>query len=245
MTRYWRFGQGMPLFLGCLILLITPAGLLRAEMPGDITSWLISADRLEYQSNEGEAQFVWEADAWYGGDYNKLWLKTDGEKSLTSNVLEEAEFQALYSRAIDSFWDAQIGLRHDFKPDPSRNYAAFGFQGLAPYWFEVEATGFVSEEGDVSARLEAEYELLITQRLIFQPRFETNIAIQDVPELGIGSGINDVEIGARLRYEIVREFAPYIVISWNQKLGQTADYAREDNEDTGTTSFIAGLKLWF
>jgi copper resistance protein B len=158
---------------------------------------------------------------------------------------EEAQTELFYSRNIGSFWDAQIGVRHDFKPDPDRTFAALGVQGLAPYWFELEATAYVSEDGDISAALEAEYDLILSQRLILQPRFETSIALQAVEEYGVGQGINDIELGLRLRYEIRREFAPYIGVSWNRKLGETADLAKIDGEDTDVTSFVVGVSMWF
>ena len=121
----------------------------------------------------------------------------------------------------------------------------FGVQGLAPYWFEVDAAAFVSDDGDVSARLEAEYELFLTQKLILQPRAELDFAVQDVPELGIGSGLSTAEAGLRLRYEFRREFAPYIGVSWRRAFGETADFTRADGEDVESISFVAGLRLWF
>jgi copper resistance protein B len=136
-------------------------------------------------------------------------------------------------------------VRHDFKPDPSRTYGVLGIQGLAPYWFEVDAAGFVSNEGDVSARLEAEYDFLFTQKLILQPRTELNFAVQDVKELGIGSGLSTAELGLRLRYEIVREFAPYVGVSWTRLVGKTEDFARDEGEDVSSVSFVAGVPLWF
>ncbi|RME61879.1 MAG: copper resistance protein B, partial [Alphaproteobacteria bacterium] len=141
--------------------------------------------------------------------------------------------------------DLQAGVRHDFEPDPSRTFGVIGIQGLAPYWFEIDAAAFISGDGDVSARIEAEYELLLTQRLILQPRVELNFAVQEVEELGIGSGLSIAEAGLRLRYEIDRQFAPYVGFSWNRKIGDTADFARADGEDVGALSFVAGLRMWF
>ncbi len=202
-------------------------------------------DRLEYQSREGEEAMLWDVQAWIGSDYNKLWFKSEGEWLTGEEKFEEAQTELFYSRNIGSFWDAQIGVRHDFKPDPDRTFAALGVQGLAPYWFEMEATAYVSEDGDISAALEAEYDLLLSQRLILQPRFETSIALQAVEEYGVGQGINDIELGLRLRYEIRRKFAPYIGVSWNRKLGETADLAKIDSEDTDVTSFVVGVSMWF
>jgi copper resistance protein B len=183
--------------------------------------------------------------AWIGADTNKLWFKSEGTWLIDTDKFEEAETELLYSRNIATFWDLQVGVRHDFKPDPDRTFAAIGFQGLAPYWFEVEATGYISEDGDLSSTLEAEYDLLLSQRLILQPRFETRVAVQEVKKYGVGQGINDIELGARLRYEIRREFAPYIGVSWNRKLGETADLARDEGEDTDVISLVAGVRLWF
>jgi copper resistance protein B len=180
-----------------------------------------------------------------GSDYNKLWLKSEGGWLTDEADFEEAQFELFFSRNIGSFWDAQIGLRHDFKPDPDRTFAALGIQGLAPYWFEVEATAYVSEDGDLSAALEAEYDLLLSQRLILQPRLETGIALQEVEKYGVGRGINDIEAGLRLRYEIRREFAPYIGVSWSRKLGDTADLARDEGESIDILSFVIGVKIWF
>lgn len=202
-------------------------------------------DRLEVQTNEGDGLFVWDAEGWVGGDYNKLWIKTEGEYLFERERTAEAELQALYSRTITPFFNLQAGVRHDFKPDPSRTFGVLGIHGLAPYWFEVDAAGFVSDEADVSARLEAEYDFLFTQRLILQPRTELNFAVQDVKKLGIGSGLSTAELGLRLRYEIVRELAPYIGISWTRLVGKTEDFARDDGEDVSDVSFVVGVRLWY
>jgi len=202
-------------------------------------------DRLEFQTREGEDAVLWDVQTWLGSDYNKLWFKSEGSWLLDEEEFEEAETELFYSRNIATFWDLQIGVRHDFKPDPNRTFAALGIQGLARYWFEMEATAYVSEDGDISAALEVEYDLLLSQRLILQPRFETTIAVQEVEEYGTGQGVNDIELGVRLRYEIRREFAPYIGVSWSRKLGETADLAEADGESIETTSFVAGIKFWF
>lgn len=202
-------------------------------------------DRLEYRAGEGEDELLWDVQAWIGKDYNKLWFKSEGVRLADEEEFGEAEVELLYSRNITSFWDLQAGIRHDFEPEPSRTSAAFGVQGLAPYWFEVEATAYVSEEGDISANFEAEYDLLLSQRLILQPRFEFNVAVQEVEEKNIGQGINDVELGLRLRYEIRREIAPYIGISWSRKIGETADLAEADGEEIDNFLFLAGITFWF
>lgn len=206
---------------------------------------VLLGDRLEYQTREGEDALLWDVQAWIGADYNKLWLKSEGSWLADKEKFEEVQTELFYSRNIATFWDLQIGIRHDFKPDPDRSFAAFGVQGLAPHWFEVEATAYVSEDGDISAGFEAEYDLLLSQRLILQPRFETDIALQEVEELGVGQGINHIELGLRLRYEIRREFAPYIGVSWNRKLGETADLAEAEGSDIDVISFVVGLRFWF
>lgn len=202
-------------------------------------------DQLEYRVQDGEDVVAWDGQAWYGGDYHKVWLKTLGEYGTRDDAFEQAEVQLLYSRLIGYYWDLQGGVRYDFRPRPSRAYGVIGLQGLAPGYFEVDLQGFVSEEGDVSARFEAEYDILITQRLVLQPKAEVNVAAQRVRELDIGSGINDVELGLRLRYEFAREFAPYIGVSWERKIGQTADFARDEGEDVDALSFVAGVRFWY
>ena len=196
--------------------------------------------------NENEDALRFNTSGWIGGDYNRLWIYTEGTKPYKGK-LEDADVQVLYGRLVVPFWDLQAGIRY-FKPlssGPSRNYAVVGVQGLAPYRFGVQAAAFVSERGDVSARAELEYELLLTQRWILQPRFAINIALKAVREQGIGRGLNDVEFGLRLRYEIRREFAPYIGVSWQKRYGGTAQFARARGEDTGGGSLVAGVRLWF
>ena len=202
-------------------------------------------DRLEYQSREGDEILLWDVQAWVGRDYNKLWLKSEGTWLIDDGKVDEASLEVLYSRNVSSFWDLQAGIRHDFEPNPERTFGAFGVQGMAPLWFEVEATAYISEDGDLSAAFEAEYDLLLSQRLVLQPRMETGIAVQEVEELGIGQGFTDIALGLRLRYEIRREFAPYIGVSWMRKLGETADFAQDEGEDIESTSFVAGVKVWF
>lgn len=205
----------------------------------------VEGDRFEYQTNEGDPVFLWDAQGFYGGDINKLWVKTEGEYDFAADEFEEAEVQALWSRAVGSFWDVQAGVRHDFAPFEDRTYGVVGVQGLAPYLFEVDAAAFISGHGDITARIETEYELLLTQRLILQPRAELNFAFQDVPELEIGAGLSTIEGGLRLRYEFLREFAPYLGVNWTRSLGATADFVRANGEDPSTLSFVAGVRFWF
>jgi copper resistance protein B len=217
--------------------------LLRAEH-GASKTYLILVDRFETRVGNGEENYLWDLQGWYGGDIHKLWLKSEGEGSL-GNDQESAEVQALYSRAISPFFDLQAGVRYDVRPEPDRTHLVLGLQGLLPYVFEIDAAIFLSEKGDLSARLEGEYDLQINQRLILQPRVELNLAAEDVPELGIGSGLSSVEAGLRLRYEMRREIAPYVGIGWGRKLGDTGDFAHAAGEERGGWEAIVGLRSWF
>jgi copper resistance protein B len=186
---------------------------------------------------------VLDAQAWIGKDLNKFWLKTDIE--FDADATEEAEFQALYSRAFAPYWDVQLGWRTDISPEPNRNWAVIGLQGLAPYWFEIEANAFIGDDGRTAARLEVEYEILLSQQLILTPDFEINAYGKDDTATGTGAGISDLELGLRLRYEIRREFAPYIGVNWTKKLGQTAHFARDEGATTNDVQFVAGIRVWF
>lgn len=201
-------------------------------------------DHLENRWQNGRNVLKWEAQGWYGGDTEKVWFNTEGEKPAGDGV-EEAEFQLLYSRMWSEFWDVQAGVRHDMRPRPQTSYGVVGLKGVAPYFFEVNAQAFISEDGDISARLKAEYELLITQKLILQPSLEANASAQRVRELETGRGLADITLGLRLRYELVKEFAPYVGVNWERKLGGTASLARAHGEDPGSLSFVTGIRFWF
>ena len=198
----------------------------------------------EYQARQGRDGYRWDGGAWFGGDINRLRLKTEGEGAFRQGV-DSAEVQALYSRAVGPYFNLQAGIRQDFQPTPRRTYATIGVEGLAPYMFEVEGAAFLSNKGEVLGRLEGYYDQRITQRLILQPRVEVNLSAQDVPEIRIGAGITNVELGLRLRYEISREFAPYLGVSFDRKLGDTARFARADGERVQATSLVAGVRFWF
>lgn len=205
------------------------------------------AERLEYNSISGPDPMVWDVQGYVGKDLNKFWFQTEGD-ALTSQTEGEMEFQGLYSRAITPYFDLQAGLRYDHMYTASgydsRQYAVFGLQGLAPYFFELESDLYVSTGGDVSARVLGSYNLLFTQRLIGQPRFETNLALQEVEKYGVGTGFNNVQLGFRLRYEIRREFAPYIGFTWNRQLGKTADFVRREGGKAGVFGLVGGVRLW-
>ncbi len=198
----------------------------------------------EYQVRNGRDGYRWDGEGWFGGDIDRLTVKTEGEGTRGGGV-NAAEVQALWSHALDPYWNLQAGARVDVRPGPTRTYATIGVEGLAPYWFEVEGALFLSDKGDVLGRVEAYYDQRLTQRLFLQPRVELNLAAQDVPENGIGSGLSNAEVGLRLRYEVAREFAPYVGVSWDRKVGDTARYARAAGEGAGDTSFVAGIRFWF
>ncbi len=214
----------------------------------DQTLFFFMADRLEYNVNSGLNPIVLDAQGYIGKDLSKLWFEAEGE-ALTAETEGEIELEALYGRAISAYFDARAGIRYDIaytaEDTETRGFAVIGVQGLAPYLFEVDGNVFISEDGDVSAELEGEYDFPITQRLWGQPRVATGIAVQEVSEWGVGSGFNDVQLGFRLRYEIVREFAPYIGISWNRKLGETADFARAEGEDASVFGLVGGVRMWW
>jgi len=229
----------LTLFTSCLSLSV-----FASEVGDDPLLAKVMIIQLETRLTDGsDPAAVLDAQAWLGKDLNKFWFKTDVE--LVEDTIEETEIQALYSGAIAPYWDFQVGWRHDIQPDPSRNWAAIGFQGLAPYWFEIEATAFIGDSGRTAGRLEAEYEILLTQRLILTPELEVNAYGKDDAATGVGAGISDLELGLRLRYEIRREFAPYIGINWTKKFGQIAHFARDEGKGTNDVQFVAGIRVWF
>ena len=211
---------------------------------GGQTLYKVMFNLFEYQARRGRDGYRWDGQAWLGGDINRLTLKTEGEGALREGV-GSAEVQALYSRAVGPYFNLQGGVRHDFRPGRPTTYATVGFEGLAPYWFEVEGAAFLSDKGNLLGRLEGYYDQRITQRLVLQPRVELNLSAQDVPENRIGSGLTNAELGLRLRYEIERQFAPYIGVSYDRKFGDTARFARASGERAQATSLVAGIRFWF
>ncbi|MEP7351310.1 MAG: copper resistance protein B [Sphingorhabdus sp.] len=210
---------------------------------GDYPLFWFQADRAELQLRAGKEGYLWDVQGYYGGTTSRFWFKSEGEGDFGGKV-EDAEFQALYSRAIAPFFDVQAGIRQDVA-GPDTTYAVLGVQGLAPYMFDIDAALFLSQRGDLTARFEAELDQRITQRLILQPRAEINLAAQDVPQLGIGAGLDQVELGLRLRYEIRREFAPYIGIEQSWRIGNSARFARAAGTDPNTTNYVVGVRFWF
>nr|WP_313423065.1 copper resistance protein B [Brevundimonas diminuta] len=212
---------------------------------GDIRTTAVLIDSIEASFGDGADAYSWGAQGWTGGDINRFWWKTEGEGEIDGK-LHEAEVQALYSRAIAPFWDVQAGVRQDFRPDgDDTTHLTVGVQGVAPYWFEMSAAAFLSTEGDLTARAEAEYDQRITQKWILQPAIEVALSASDIPELEIGSGLTSVTAGLRLRYEIRKEFAPYVGVEWTRSLGDTADYAKARGQDPEDTRFVVGIKAWF
>ena len=211
---------------------------------GGVPAYSVLFNLAEYRVQKGGNAYRWDGEGWFGGDIDRFVVKTEGEGAVRSGV-ESAEVQGLYSRAIGPWFNLQAGVRHDFKPGPARTYATIGFEGIAPYWLEFEGALFLSDKGDLLGRLEGYYDQRITQNLILQPRVELNFAAQDVPANGIGSGLSDAELGLRLRYEIKREFAPYVGVSWERKVADSARFARAAGDRVQATSFVIGIRGWF
>ena len=200
-----------------------------------------SFDELEILPRSAERPIEFDALAWVGGDFNRLWAKARGGQATAGGGTSELEGQFLYGRVLSPYWDVQAGVRMDARREGgrtrTRSLLAVGLQGLAPYWFELEPTLFASQDGDLSARLEARYELSFTQRLILEPELRMDVALQGVPEFGVGTGVSSLEAGVRARYEIVRELAPYLGVTWLSDFGRGANPAR--------ATFVAGLRAWY
>lgn len=216
---------------------------LRREHGGETYS-MVMANIAEYQAHSGGGGYRWEGQAWFGGDINRLLLTSEGQGARRDG-LDAAEVQALYARAIGPYFNLLAGVRQDFKPTPRRTYATLGVEGLAPYRFDVLGEVFLSNQGELLVRAEGSYDLRLTQRLVLQPRAELNFAAQDTRETGIGSGLSDAALDLRLRYEIRKDFAPYIGVSYDKQFGRTADYARTAGQKPGRTSLVVGIRAWF
>lgn len=218
-----------------------PAGMQMAH--GEARQFYVLFNRLEaFDADPGSGQ-AWEGQAWVGGDLNKVWLRSEGER--VGGHTESADLEVLYGRAIAPWWDLVAGVRHDFKPGASQDFVAFGVQGMAPYKFEIAATAYLGQSGQIAARVEVEYETLLTNRLILQPLVELDFHGKDDLRRGIGSGLGTAEAGLRLRYEITRQFAPYIGIVHERAYGNTATLRRAAGDATSDTHVVAGLRLWF
>jgi copper resistance protein B len=208
----------------------------------------VMVDQLEWRdggSNEGRG--TWDAQGYYGGDYNKLWLESEGRyvPSGRDKGIRDADAEVLWDRVISRWWHVQAGGRQDFGPGQARTWAAVGIQGLAPQWFETEAVVYASDEGRTAARLKAQYDLLLTQKLVLQPFAEANLYGHSDRRNEIGSGLSDLEVSIRLRYELRREFAPYIGVVWLRRFRNTADLVRAAGGEESDLELVAGLRVWF
>jgi copper resistance protein B len=213
------------------------------EMDDTGRSGSVLLDEFEWRSTDQGAAGVWEAEGWYGDDYNKLWIRSEGEQE--AGTTEDARVEALWDRIVTRWWNLQLGARQDFGNGPGRTWAALGVQGLAPQWFEVEATLYAADAGRTAARVRAEYDLLITQRLIVQPEAEANLYGKSDPARQLGSGLSVLDVGVRMRYEIRREFAPYVGVAWQRRLGTTAEFTRAAGMSANDVQFLAGVRFWF
>lgn len=223
-------------------------GTSHANLPGsamhdDANYGRIVLDKFEYAKGDGEQGQNIDGEAWYGGDYNKLWLNFEGERR--DGRLQSARKELLWDHAFAPFWSTQLGVRHDSGGGPSRSWAAFGVRGLAPYWFDTSATAYWRAGSGAAARLNVRYEVLFTQRLILEPEFEANLYSRADPDRDQGDGLSDVALGLRLRYEVRRQFAPYLGVTWERKFGETANFARAKGERVKTVQFVGGVRLWF
>jgi copper resistance protein B len=219
----------------------------RAQVMDSAIHSFVLLDQLELAPNRDGTPVTADALAWIGGDVNRIWIRAEGEQE-TEESGGQLQAEVLYGRLVSPFWDALTGVRLDHRwggDTATRAQLAVGLEGLAPYWFELEPTLYVSQDGDLSAQLEEEYDLLFTQRLMLQPRVEVQVAVQDVPEFGVGSGLTDVELSARFRYELRREIAPYVGVAWHRRTGETADLARAAGEYVSNVSAVAGLRVWY
>lgn len=203
----------------------------------------IRFNRLEaWDADHGTGQ-AWEGSAWIGSDLNRLWLRSEGERE--GGRTEASDLEVMYGRSVSPWWDLLVGVKQDFRPADSQRWAAFGVQGMAPYKFEISATAYVGSGGRTAATLEAEYDLLLTNRLILQPLIEADLSFKDDSQRGVGTGLNKIEAGLRLRYEFTRQFAPYLGVVHERTFGNTADYHRAEGEPVRDTRVVAGVRLWF
>jgi copper resistance protein B len=219
-----------------------PGGAVQPVMDQEILAHaLLNQNEGRFNGNFVNTHYRWSGQGWVGTDYDKLWVKSEG--TVKGGSVEDGQDEFLYSRAISTYFDLQGGLRSDLDSRPTRNWASFGIQGLAPYFFDLELTGFVSSEGHLAARLEASYDLLITQQLILQPQVEFNLYSKSDPARGVGAGLSEIDAGLRLRYEFSRKFAPYLGVSYEGKFGQTANLAKSAGESTGEVRVVLGIRL--
>ncbi|GAO00731.1 copper resistance protein CopB [Komagataeibacter xylinus NBRC 13693] len=200
-------------------------------------------DEFEGRYAPGGSDFRWDGEAWYGTDYNRVWLKTEG--TLEHGRLHDGDHELLYSRAISSYFNVQGGVRADIDDGPTRTWGALGVQGLALYEFEFQATAYVSDRGRFATRIEGSYDFLLTNRLILQPQAEFNLYTKSDPARQVGAGLSDVDAGLRLRYEVWRKFAPYVAVSYAGYLTQAHRIVHDQRGETGALRFTFGVRSWF
>lgn len=215
---------------------------MRRHMDDDPFVWMAMADRLEWQNGDVGDALAWEANAWLGHDRGRLWLRSEGERE--QGHAAAGRIEALWGKPLTPWWDVLAGVRHDIGHE-GRDWLALGVQGMAPYKFEVQATAYLGEGGQTAVQAEADYDLLLTNKLILQPRVEATAYGRNDPAQGNGAGLSDTEVGLRLRYELRREFAPYIGIERTHRFGGTADFARSAGEPVAETRWVAGIRAWF
>ena len=213
------------------------------EMNDDPLIAKFMLDKLEYVHGDQANSMVWDGRLRLGYDINKLWIRSEGQRA--HGKIQDADAELLWGHTYAAYWDVMSGIRHDFGTGPTHDWAALGIQGLAPYKFAVEATAYVGASGRAALRLKTSYDLLLTQRFILTPEVDANLYTKDDMERGIGAGLSDTSLGLRLRYEIRREFAPYIGVSYVQKYGKTADIARTNSDPTHDLQLVAGVHIWF
>ena len=215
----------------------------RHAAPDNAVHFFVLFDQLEWQGGQSGNGVSWDSRGWIGRDLNRLWFRAKGEAD--AGRPRDAEVHLFYGRAFARWWDVVVGLRQDLRPGPAQSWLAVGVQGLAPYWFDVEATAYLGAGGQTATRLKAEYELLFTNRLALQPLVEVNLYGKSNAERGIGAGVSSFDAGLRIRYELRREFAPYLGVTWHSRFGETARFLEAAGESTGGRRFVAGLRLWF
>lgn len=208
-----------------------------------VVNYFVLLDQFEWQAAADGSGFNLDSKGWIGRDRDRLWLRAEGDSE--EGRVGEAQAHVLYGRQFSRWWDIVGGIRQDFRPGPAQTWAAIGVQGLAPYWFEIEATAYIGASGRTHVRFEVEYELLFTNRLILQPLVEAEIFGKSDPERGVGAGLSTTDVGFRLRYEFRREVAPYVGVVWSNKWGQTADFAEAAGENAGGARLVTGVRLWF
>lgn len=213
------------------------------EMRDSAPLAMLQIDQLEATHARHDDGAAWELHAWYGNDNNKLWLRSEGEHS--DGHIEDGQVELSWAHAVTAFWDSQLGLRQDIGTGRSRQWAAFGVRGTTPYWFEIEATAYLGAGGRTAARLRAEYELRLTPRLVLQPDVELNLYGSNDPAARTGRGLAESNLGLRLRYEVRRQFAPYIGVVWHSRYAATARFSRQDGRPASDRQFVAGMRFWF